>query len=184
MNELPLLKQQYLGGVEVPETWDKYTNYRLKNLHPYIRINFAKAVNECEKIGYKLRLTDDGNLRTFDQQDQLFGYSRTSSQLNNLGINVVYAKPNETWRTNAYGGQSYHNYGLATDVCIIVGNKADFNINTDIAVILNKYGFEWLYEKIKKDKPHFQLTFGYTIDDLFEMHNEKRFIKNTKYLDL
>jgi len=184
MNNLKSLKEVFQSAVKIPETWDKWTNQRITNLHPYIRINFAKAVNECEEIGYKIRLTGDGNYRSFDTQDQLYGYSRTATQLYNKGLNVEYAKPSESWKTNATGGESYHNYGLAGDICIIEGNKANFNINKDIAIVFKKYGFQWLYETLKKDKPHFQLTFGFTIDALYDMYVDEKFIKNTKYLDL
>ena len=122
-----------IATLEIPITWDKWTNERLKHLHPLIRRDYALAVNECYDKGYKVRLTSDGHLRTFTEQDELYGHSRTKLQLKAEGVDPKWAKPNLSWKTNASGGESYHNYGLASDNCIIDGKKAIFNIPQEVA---------------------------------------------------
>jgi len=153
--------------IVIPATWDKWTNKRILTLHPLIRYAFACAVIDCEKrLAERIRLTCGG--RSFDDQDRLYGFSRTEQMLETRGVNPKYAKPNEKWRTNAKGGESYHNYFLAGDICIISddGKNADFNITPEIARVFKKYGFEWLYDRMGKDKPHFQITFGYNYSQL------------------
>lgn len=71
--------------------------------------------------------------------------------------------------TNAKGGQSIHNYGLAVDICLIIDGKtvswdtaADWD-NDQIAdwyecvKIFAKYGWEWGGNwRTFKDLPHFE----------------------------
>lgn len=168
-----------------PATWDtKYTDKRLLSLHPLVRIPFANIVNRVEsELKKKIRLTADGGFRGFLEQDQLYGHSRTEEQLKKVGVHPAYAKPSETWKTNAKGGQSYHNYGLAVDVCIINQTGADFNITEDIAGIFKSEGWQWMYDLIKKDKPHFQLTFGLSINELYLKYQSHDIDKNG-YLNL
>jgi hypothetical protein len=154
-------------------TWDKFTNQRIETLHPLIKNLVAKIVNECYDIGIKIRITSDGHLRTFDKQNELYGHSRTSEQLKAKGINPEYAKPNETWKTNAIGGESFHNYGLAVDIVTIAGKDLVWIPSHKVVEIFKKYGFEWGgdWKGKKKDNPHFQITFDYTIKQLQEMYN-------------
>ena len=147
-------------------TWDKYTNKRIETLHPIIRNIVAQAVNECEKKRFKVRLTSDGCLRSWDLQDQLYGHSRTREQLIAKGVNPDYAQPSETWKTNATGGESWHNFGLAIDICMIVGGKAIFTPDKIVVDIFKSYGFEWGGDWKSADNPHFQITFGLNIADM------------------
>lgn len=66
--------------------------------------------------------------------------------------------------TNAKGGQSYHNFGLAVDLCLFVDGK---DIWTDrLYQIIGKYtpavGLEWGGAWKFTDNPHVQLTKGTT----------------------
>lgn len=155
------------------KTWDKWTNQRFPYLHPKIRADYVNAVNESYERGYKVRLTGDGHLRLFKEQDILYGHSRTREQLIEAGVNPDYAQPNLSWKTNATGGDSSHNYGLGTDSCIIDGNNAIFDIPKEVVDIFKKHGFEWMFDKIGKDKPHFQKLFGYTINELKKKYLSK-----------
>jgi len=136
-------------------TWDKYTNKRILTLHPQIRERVELFVNRVEKeLGIKVRVTQA--IRTFEEQNKLYSKGRTK-----VGIIV----------TNVKGGDSYHNYGLAFDICIIKDKKADFNITPEIAKIAEEIGFEWGGNwKSFKDKPHFQMTFGYTCKQLMNLN--------------
>ncbi len=121
---------------------DKVTLERIQLLLPKLR-------NEADKIYDEICLALTGRamcrfaytLRTFAEQDVLFN-----------------AKPQVT---KAKGGQSYHNYGLAIDIVLIVdkdGNgsfetaswdvKSDFDGDgksdwQEVVAIFKRYGWEW-----------------------------------------
>ena len=136
-------------------TWDKHTNKRIDTLHPLVRGMFLRLIMRVDaELGIKLRLTD--YLRTWKQQDDLYALGRTKH-----GKIVTWVK----------GGGSAHNYGLAGDVCQIKNGKAIWNMRLEtwrkIAIIANEEGLDWGYDLWKKDKPHFQVLFNYTIRELF-----------------
>ena len=98
-------------------------------------------------------------LRTFDEQDSLYSIGRR-----NPGRIV----------TNAKAGQSYHNYGLALDFCIIKqdgtvswSRGSDFNNDQQadwmqVVEAFEAIGWEWGGRwKHLKDYPHLQKTFGH-----------------------
>lgn len=96
-------------------------------------------------------------MRTFAEQDALYAQGRTAPG------KIV---------TNAKGGQSYHNYGLAIDVVEIKSGQAIWNTNwSEISKIGIRNGFEWGGNfKGFIDKPHFQMTLGYSIPELLNLH--------------
>jgi peptidoglycan L-alanyl-D-glutamate endopeptidase CwlK len=71
------------------------------NLHPLFRVRLAMLADRLAARGMKALITD--GMRTFEEQDELFRKGRR---------NV----PGESIVTNARGGQSNHNYGLAVDM--------------------------------------------------------------------
>ncbi len=165
-------------------TWDKWTNQRIVHLHPLIVSKCEKAINRCEKeLEIKVRITQDGHYRAFAVSDEFYTYSRTQEQLDKVGLGYLVAKPKGKWKTNARGGYSYHNFGLAVDVCLIGynGKAVSFKIPEGVAKIFEEEGFDWLYRKIKKDKPHFQITFGLSTKDLREM---RLYNKGLRYLPI
>jgi peptidoglycan L-alanyl-D-glutamate endopeptidase CwlK len=89
--------------------------------------------------------------RSFTEQDKLYAQGRTTKG------NIV---------TNAKGGESMHNYGVAFDIAISKNGKLDYEITPLIAFIAKFIGLEWggNFEGFP-DKPHFQLTLGYTFKD-------------------
>ena len=137
----------YFNKETIMDTWDKYTNFRVEKLHPIIKDKVKLVINRlADKQGIYLRITSDGHLRTFDDQDALYAIGRTIE----LDRSPV---------TNAQAGQSWHNYGLAVDVVQIKdGNPLWTNPNWSIiANEFKKEGFEWGGDfKSIKDKPHFQ----------------------------
>lgn len=134
---------------------DKITQQRIQKLHPLVREEVDRIIQECDKAltgTAKIRITQ--GLRTFEEQDQLYATGRTKS-----GKKV----------TNAKGGQSIHNYGLAVDICLMIDGKTaswdtvkDWD-NDQIAdwyecvKIFAKYGWDWGGNwKTFKDLPHFE----------------------------
>lgn len=170
---------------------------RIKLLHPKLR-------DEVEHI-YKNQiipaLTGKAiciftyTLRTFEEQNGLYAQGRTKlfdSKGNKLGI-----------VTKAKGGQSYHNYGLALDICLFKDTNKDDKPDTisyettvdfdkdgkpdwmEIVEIFKNNGWEWGGNwKNIDDKPHFQKTFGLHWKQLLEKHNNKDFIPGTTYVNI
>ena len=60
------------------ETWDpKYTDVRIKNLHPFIRRSAKEFVLRCSsQLGINLRVSQA--LRTIAEQDDLYTKGRTA----------------------------------------------------------------------------------------------------------
>ena len=132
--------------------WDLISQKRIDKLHPSVRQKVLAFINKADKQGIKLRVTD--GIRTFEEQNELYAQGRTKPG------NIV---------TNAQGGESYHNYGLAVDVVEMVKGKPVYNNPNweKIAAIGKSFGFVWGGDfKRIKDKPHFHLDFGYKIADL------------------
>ena len=129
------------------------TKKRIKELNVKIQDNVIKFISEVEsKLGIRLRITQ--GYRSIATQNALYAQGRTAHG------KIV---------TNARGGSSYHNYGLAIDV-VEIRNNGSINWNPDweaIGAIGVSNGFEWggNWTTII-DKPHFQMTFGLSINDL------------------
>lgn len=95
-----------------------------------------------------------GGTRTFAQQDALFALGRT--------------KPGKIV-TNAKGGFSNHNFGVAWDIGIFKGRQflGDSELYDRAGAIGKKMGLEWGgdFNSII-DKPHFQCKTGKTLAQL------------------
>jgi len=160
------------------QTWDKYTNVRVQFLHPLIIKKVVKAINRCEsELGVYVRVTSDGHYRDDAVSDEYYTYSRTQAELEKVGLGHLVAKPSKPWKTDAKGGESYHNYGLAIDTCLIAdgGKKAVFSIPVEVANIFIEEGFEQPLPK--NDSGHFQMTFGLKIKDLKEIRKANPSLK-------
>lgn len=169
---------------------DKITLNRLMLLHPIWR---DAVIDIWEKEVLKVltgraycRVTH--TRRTFEEQDVLYAQGRTrlhDAHGNRLGI-VTYAQ----------GGYSWHNYGLAFDIVLIVDDKtASYKTSLDydgdgmadwmeVADIFKRHGIEWGgdWAKPKTDAPHFQTKCGLAIEDARRKYLAKQFIDGTKYI--
>ena len=139
------------------DTWDKVTNERIEKLDPRIRCTVKHLINFMEDK-YKVRMRVTDGYRSHAQQNELYKKGRTTKG------------PVVTW---VKAGYSYHNYGLAIDVCTIENGKAywrekDYKLFNNEAV---KFGAEW---GIKfKDKPHFQFRFGKTASQHYQDYKSR-----------
>ncbi|KLV24771.1 peptidase M15 [Niallia circulans] len=119
-------------------------------------------VKKAGDIGIRVVITED--FRSVEEQDRLYEQGRTSEG------SIV---------TNAKGGQSYHNYGLAIDFALMDINgvviwdmKYDGNGNgksdwSEVVEIAKSLGFQWGGDWANfKDYPHLQMDFGLTIEEL------------------
>lgn len=146
----------------------------LQNLHPKCRQQALDAYYEAVKatpVGVHPFIVE--TLRSFERSNDLYAQGRTK-----LGDIV----------TNAKAGQSYHNYGLAIDFCLMIDGKMNWQVDANWRVVVNifkKHGFSWGGDfKSIKDYPHFEMTFGYNWRSLLQKCNAKDFIPGTKYLNL
>lgn len=160
---------------------DNVTASKIKLLHPLLRDEVTALVykaNAC--IGKHIELRIVQGLRTIAEQDALYEQGRTTP-----GKRV----------TNARGGSSYHNYGLAIDFAFLVDGKViSWDIAKDwdgdkiadwleVVQIFIKAGYVWGGNwKTIKDNPHFQKNFGYSWQLLNKKYNNMEFISGTKYV--
>jgi len=172
---------------------DKLTESRILLLHPKIRKDVLRMYREevapALTNGIYCRFTH--TLRTFEEQDELYKIGREKlfdGDGNRLGI-----------VTNAKGGQSYHNFSLAIDFCIMASRTATWDISvdldkdgkadwTEVVEIFQRNGWEWggSWKGKLRDFPHFQKTFGYTTKELLEKWKKgDTFLDNgIKYVNL
>lgn len=172
---------------------DRISETRILKLHPKIREEVLKMYREqiypALTGGVYCRITH--TLRTFEEQNELYKLGRTKlfdADDNRIGI-----------VTNAKGGQSFHNFSLAVDFCIMSSRTAIWDVSVD----LDKDGKRDWFEVIDifkangwesgadwkgklRDFPHVQKTFGYTTKQLLEKWNSgDTFIDNgIKYVNL
>lgn len=77
--------------------------------------------------------------------------------------------------TNARGGQSYHNYGLAIDVYPLTNGRMNFAATSSdyapIVAVGKAVGFEWGgdWPAPKTDMPHFQMSEGRSTGELRQL---------------
>lgn len=168
---------------------DQKTLDRISRLHPIVREEVKKIYLEqiVPALTGSVFCRFAYTLRTFAEQDELYSYGRTKlfdNKGNRLG-KVTYAK----------GGQSVHNFGLALDIVLIDGNAASWNVSKDfdgdgeadwmeIVRIFKENDWEWGGDWEFEDKPHFQKTFGYSVEEFLEKHNQKDYIPGTTYINI
>jgi len=134
---------------------DKISIERIAKLHPKVRDTFTHFIDAAEsELNITLRVTQ--GYRTIAEQNALYAQGRTTSG------KIV---------TNARGGSSYHNWGLALDVAQLDGAEINWNFDyKKLEPIATQLGIEWGGNwKSILDKPHFQITFGYSTQKLLLM---------------
>lgn len=180
---------------------DKVSIPRAELMHPAVRTDVQILINKAEAaLGEKLAIRLVMGLRTIAEQDGLFALGRTKRNPDGYP-----AKAMGNIVTNARGGQSFHNFGLAFDFCLLRdtdGNGtwetiswaelADFNANglpdwKEVVKVFTDAGWEWggAWSSIH-DAPHLEKRFGYAENckDLFIRYQRKNFIPGTQYVNL
>ena len=161
---------------------DQITLDRINLLHPKLKEDALKIYDEIvAALNGSAICRFTHTLRTFAEQDALYAQGRTKA-----GAKV----------TNARGGQSYHNFGMAIDIVLLVDKDkngtyetASWDIKTDfdgdgkadwmeIVAIFKRYNFEWGGDWKFNDAPHFQKTFGKSINELLSLHTNNKVDKN------
>ncbi len=134
---------------------------RIAALHPDVRYAADRLVRQAAERGIEIAITS--GFRSSAEQDRLYRQGRQDAG------NIV---------TNARGGQSYHNYGLAIDFALRDGSdilwdtERDGNGHgrsdwTEVVELAKDLGFDWGgdWENFP-DYPHLQMDFGYTLRQL------------------
>jgi peptidoglycan L-alanyl-D-glutamate endopeptidase CwlK len=154
---------------------DKITLQRIGTLHTAIRSEVRQLyLNICGCLNDKVMCRFAYTFRSIEEQNEIYAQGRTKPG------NIV---------TNAKGGRSYHNYGLAFDIVMLLdkdGNgtfeTASWNTSLDfdkdgkadwqeVVELCKQYGWEW--GDTFRDYPHFQKTFGHTWKELSLMKKDK-----------
>lgn len=132
---------------------------RLVGLHPVVLSGAQALIDLSYAAGVPIVITQ--GLRTIAEQDALYAQGRTRPG------SIV---------TNAKGGYSNHNFGVAIDFALLLpdgknvswdtlrdGDKDSLPDWSEVVDIAKSLGFAWGGDwRSFKDMPHFELTFGLT----------------------
>jgi peptidoglycan L-alanyl-D-glutamate endopeptidase CwlK len=146
------------------------------SLNPAVKEKSSQLIQQAAKKGIHVVITN--GFRSVGEQNRLYQQGRTTPG---------------TIVTNAKGGESYHNYGLAVDFAlktpsgsVIWDRQYDGNRNgqadwAEVVGIAKSLGFQWGGDWVQfKDYPHLQMDFGLTIADL---QNGKRPDQSSLFAD-
>lgn len=136
------------------------------SLHTVVAANMKLLESESEALGIRILITD--GFRSEREQDALYRKGRSDPG------SIV---------TNAKGGESFHNYGLAIDFAlrtkdgdVIWDMDYDGNGNgradwMEVVSIAKRLGFTWGGDWASfPDYPHLQMDFGLSIRELQRGH--------------
>lgn len=124
-------------------------------IHSVVKESAIEMIKQAYKEGIYVQITS--GYRSFAEQNKLYAQGRTAPG------KIV---------TNAKGGQSNHNYGLAIDYVLLSadGKKALWTVNEKwrrVAQIGKSLGFSWGGDwKSFKDCPHLEMMGGLTLSQL------------------
>lgn len=132
---------------------------RLEGLLPVVRTATERLILRSYNAGIPIVIVQ--GLRTIAEQDTLYAQGRS--------------KPGQIV-TNAKGGYSFHNFGVAVDFALLMpdGKSVSWDMSRDgngdrkadwmqVAQIGKELGFKWGGDWTSfKDYPHFEMTFGLT----------------------
>ncbi|MMZ43491.1 Peptidoglycan L-alanyl-D-glutamate endopeptidase CwlK precursor [compost metagenome] len=138
---------------------------RVALLNPAVAAATRKLIENCYRRGVMITIVQ--GLRTIAEQNALYNQGR----FGNPGPKV----------TNAKGGTSYHNYGLAIDFALLRPDGKNVSWNTkedmdkdgkadwmEVVEEAKKLGFKWGGDfKSIVDMPHFEMSFGLSTKQLY-----------------
>lgn len=146
---------------------------RINLLHPKVANLFRQFIEKAEE---QLNITVFvvSTLRSFEEQQAEYDKGRTKP-----GAVVTWSPP----------GSSYHNYGLAADICPFKHEAQGLDWHYDfskLAPIAAEFGITWggNFPALKKDADHFENKMGYNWRDLLHKYHMRDFIPGTNYVNL
>ncbi len=124
----------------------------LSFLKPKVRRLCEALIAKCAEAGFEVKMVRGS--RSIEKQDEYYAQGRTTPG------KII---------TNARGGQSYHNYGVAFDIRPTVSDELKKEFYEKAGPMGEELGLEWggRWTTII-DPPHFQYTAGYSIEDFKE----------------
>lgn len=135
---------------EAIEAVDPRSEKNIATLLPEVQPIARALVQKAALNGIRIKVIS--GLRTYAEQDELYAQGRTKP-----GLKV----------TNARGGYSNHNFGVAFDVGVFEGQKylEDSVKYKAVGVLGTDLGLEWGGNwKTIVDQPHFQLRPAWAVD--------------------
>lgn len=123
----------------------------IQQLDPAVRPYARELVRRAAAQGIEIKVI--GGFRTYQEQDKLFCQGRNIPECKGL-----YTP--EPIVTNAKGGYSNHNFGIAFDIGVFNGTKylPESSSYVEVGKIGRSLGLEWGGDWTTfKDRPHFQL---------------------------
>jgi peptidoglycan LD-endopeptidase CwlK len=152
--------RQKLFNPDNPGDYDtRTTSDSLSSLDPYVATLAHRFLDLCKANGLDVKILVA--FRNWDDQDVLYAQGRTAP-----GAIV----------TDAMGGDSYHNWGLAFDAAPLTNGEVNWS-NTALFNRMGKLGeqagFEWggnwtTYRIALVDRPHFQYTYSLSTMQLLD----------------
>lgn len=145
--------------LEIPRM-DARSEARLADVNPQLANRIRLMAAELRAEGINIMVTS--GYRSFAEQNALYEQGRTRPG------SIV---------TNARGGQSLHNYGLAVDVVPLDANgQPNWNVSNSvwqrIGAAGKRQGLEWGGDWTSfVDRPHFQMTAGRSTSSLLAQYN-------------
>lgn len=123
------------------------------SIQPLVQRKADMVVRDMLKLGYKIKVFQ--GFRSIAEQDALYAQGRT--------------KPGPIV-TNARGGDSFHNYGVAVDIVFLdANNRPSWSQKhpwKTLGKVGKSHGFEWGGDWASfVDLPHFQLLMSHTLTD-------------------
>ena len=177
---------------------DSISIKRIQTAHPIIREELFEIFGLINKaLSGKAKCRLSYVLRTFPEQAELYAQGRT--------------KPGKIV-TKAPAGLSMHNYGLACDIVLLLDRDGDGKFTEaswdtkgdydgdkkadwmEIVEIFRQFGWTWggdWNNNMRSDDeqfldfPHFEKKVkGLSVRDLLALHNAKKFIPGTQYVQI
>lgn len=179
---------------------DSVSISRVQLLHPLVRTEVSLLIDRVElEFPSYIAVRIVQGLRTIDEQDALFNQPHDGKD--NDGDGKIDEADEHV--TNARGGSSYHNYGLAIDFALLYDKDKNGKYETlswdlvadmdrdgkrdwsEMVNVFKSAGWEWGGNwQTLIDNPHLQKTFGYTWKQLLTKYKNREFIPGTQYVKL
>ena len=155
----PRTRQQLFNPNPPDDYSTRPTSFSLSSLHPRVAELAQQFLDLAEENGLEVRIIEA--FRSWDDQDARYAQGRTAPG------QIV---------TDAMGGDSYHNWGLAFDAAPVVNGEIawddteKFDLMGELGQQVGlEWGGNWTSYRINLvDKPHFQYTFGLSTQQLLE----------------
>lgn len=139
------------------------------NLDPRTETNLATLTPAAQKLARLFVEKCNAALKSRGYVAKIISGTRSYAEQNRL-YSIGRSKPGRKV-TNARGGYSNHNFGIAFDIGIFNGTSyiSESPIYTELGMIGESVGLEWGGRWTSfKDEPHYQLKTGFTLAQLRE----------------